>query len=108
MSFLRLLAESLRTMPPELEFFLSSKTGEELGSFSWRGSVEANLLPVFRSGTAPGLKPAGNKPPDDDWGAGGGREAGGCSVFGLGMVSAFFIPPIGGGGGGGGGAPGCE
>ena len=98
-SFLRLLEESLRTMP-EVESFLSSMLGEEFSL----GRVEANLLPVFRSGTAPGLKPKGNMPPED-WGAGGGREAGGCSALGLGIVSAFFIPPIGGGGGGGGGAP---
>ena len=78
--------------------------GEVLESCPWaRGSVEANLLPVFRRGTAPGLKPYGNIPPDD-WEAGCCRGAG-CSAFGLGMVSAFFMPPIGGGGGGGGGAP---
>ena len=63
---------------------------------------EANLLPVFLSLTAPGLKP--NSPP----------MLGACALgCGLGCSGAeegaggvyFLTPPMGGGGGGGGGAP---
>ena len=69
-----------------------------------RGRVEAaNLLPVFLSLTALGLKP--KRPPPPLLGAGWGFGAGFSCGAARGRVVALWTPPIGGGGGGGGGAP---
>ena len=80
---------------------LPAPVGE--GGASFCGRLEANLLPVFLSLTAPGLNP--NGPLID--GGGGFAACLGCSGGLAGPpVEAgvnFLTPPIGGGGGGGGG-----
>ena len=87
---------------PMLPLLLGSVGEPVVGESSLLDRLEANLLPVFLSLTAPGLKP--NSPPPMLGGAAAGF---GCclgSCVGAGGVY-FLTPPIGGGGGGGGGAP---